>query len=615
MNKCVLILLVIVSICASTHQRTTRHDNIYESIERKLKLNFPEDSLMPKCMVDDFKTKDVAVKFNESEVNSWEKSEIAEKLEPFYDGAEIQCSVGLFLQTPLGIFILIAVLLVIILICCCIINKVTLISFFVICSIAYIQGNIITNAIDDGIYGAIHQILKNQYPENPEKAQCMVDDFRRNHVADKFYTPDLLFNNDKLQREIQPYVDKASIQCNVILFFQSPLGICVLVALFLLAISESQLNLAPLPIMYQYLNIFGIKFTLSWQAFRMTSVVKTIKEAPRLWNFLNGIVNVYKPSGISVEFAKKTLISNICRDLNNMKGRPQRNRISIEGPHNSSKFIVKSEPNIADHVLVVGERYQMVDFKSVASLPLGKFTSGVLSKNFIPSDDVINFHVYLLSVLGINRGIGLSHKLRENKPIRVYHITGKLGIATESHFNDSPVTIRASFDHVTLNKTNSFLASLQASHQKKMFDICGVDIQSQAAYELATGGPIRPALSKVPLIYSMKCIEFKKPYFTIEIHACNEHEAYLGILINEIGIHMKSVAHCTQIRCIRQSHFTLEDSLVKRHWNVESIVSNITRNRQIIRDHPDMLHQLNPILNEDPDLTEKSMIKESLPEN
>lgn len=37
---------------------------------------------------------------------------------------------------------------------------------------------------------------------------AVVDDFRRNKVADKFFTSDLLFNTAKLEREIQPYVDE-----------------------------------------------------------------------------------------------------------------------------------------------------------------------------------------------------------------------------------------------------------------------------------------------------------------------------------------------------------------------------------------------------------------------
>lgn len=40
-------------------------------------------------------------------------------------------------------------------------------------------------------------------------------------------------------------------------------------------------------------------------------------------------------------------------------------------------------------------------------------------------------------------------------------------------------------------------------------------MQSQAAYELAVQGPVRPADNNVPMIYSIKCIEFTSPEFTL----------------------------------------------------------------------------------------------------
>lgn len=85
----------------------------------------------------------------------------------------------------------------------------------------------------------------------------------------------------------------------------------------------------------------------------------------------------------------------------------------------------------------------------------------------------------------------------------------------------------------------------------------------------------------------------------LEIHAVNESEAYLGILIHEIGINLKTAAYCTQVRCIRQAHFTLEDSLVRRHWNIETIMQNMARCRSIVKDHPEMLEQLESTLSEE----------------
>ena len=43
-------------------------------------------------------------------------------------------------------------------------------------------------------------------------------------------------------------------------------------------------------------------------------------------------------------------------------------------------------------------------------------------------------------------------------------------------------------------------------------------MQSQAAFDLAVKGPIRPADPKVPMIYTIKCIDFNPPEFTLGKH-------------------------------------------------------------------------------------------------
>lgn len=48
-----------------------------------------------------------------------------------------------------------------------------------------------------------------------------------------------------------------------------------------------------------------------------------------------------------------------------------------------------------------------------------------------------------------------------------------------------------------------------------IYRLCGVDIQSQAAYELAVQGLIRPANSNIPMIYTIKCTDFSPPEFTL----------------------------------------------------------------------------------------------------
>lgn len=43
----------------------------------------------------------------------------------------------------------------------------------------------------------------------------------------------------------------------------------------------------------------------------------------------------------------------------------------------------------------------------------------------------------------------------------------------------------------------------------------GVNMQSQEAYELAVQGMVRPNSKDVPYFYSIKCIDFQRPDFTL----------------------------------------------------------------------------------------------------
>ncbi len=97
------------------------------------------------------------------------------------------------------------------------------------------------------------------------------------------------------------------------------------------------------------------------------------------------------------------------------------------------------------------------------------------------------------------------------------------------------IIARANVTHVWPDKMTSVLSSMQASHQKKMFEMCGVHMQSNAAFEIAKGGLIRPTDNMLPVVYGMKCVHFERPNFTIEVHAINEHVKYFGKLIQVSG--------------------------------------------------------------------------------
>lgn len=76
------------------------------------------------------------------------------------------------------------------------------------------------------------------------------------------------------------------------------------------------------------------------------------------------------------------------------------------------------------------------------------------------------------------------------------------------------------------------------------------------------------------------------------MHAINETEGYLGNLIHEIGLNLKSVAHCVGIRCIRHGHFELKDSLLRKDWNLQYMLNSMAQSNQLLKQHPEMLQQV-----------------------
>lgn len=73
-------------------------------------------------------------------------------------------------------------------------------------------------------------------------------------------------------------------------------------------------------------------------------------------------------------------------------------------------------------------------------------------------------------MFGLQSGTKLAKMIRENKSVRTYRVKGKLGEATDNCFKDGRVVERTTFQHVKQANLNKLLASMQAAHQKKMFE-------------------------------------------------------------------------------------------------------------------------------------------------
>nr|CAG4651194.1 EOG090X0AGI [Simocephalus serrulatus] len=292
----------------------------------------------------------------------------------------------------------------------------------------------------------------------------------------------------------------------------------------------------------------------------VSTSVRTIREA---WSQLHGVLCVYKPNRICSNRLRSMIINNICRDINQLEQTPPRTFVKIEpviGYVESgvpTAYTVTSVPNLTDHELVRGPAILHEDISLGWANTLGKRSSGVM-------------------VFGLNKGNRNVKNFVLSRPTSVYHVRGQFGLATDNHWDDGKVWEKSTYVHLTRDKLNRLLSTIQATNQKKMFQYCGVDPNSQTAYELASQGLLRPAAKGPPLIYAIKCIKFEPPNFTLEIHCVNENEDYFSQFIHDLGLSLRTNAVCEQIRCIRYGCFTVEDALLRKHWSLEHLPDHMS---------------------------------------
>ncbi|CAE1287847.1 TRUB2 [Acanthosepion pharaonis] len=165
--------------------------------------------------------------------------------------------------------------------------------------------------------------------------------------------------------------------------------------------------------------------------------------------------------------------------------------------------------DLSDHRLVLGSRYIQSDFNINFLCGLSRQSSGV-------------------QVLGIGHGKKILKILDNSRFLRVYHLKGKFGMATDNFSCHGRLLQRSTYHHITKAKLDKACSAVQGQHQKNLFMHTQIDSQSQEAYELACKGLIRPLEnSAVPILYGVRCIDFNLPNFTLEVHTLYEKASYL----------------------------------------------------------------------------------------
>lgn len=114
-------------------------------------------------------------------------------------------------------------------------SKCILITLLAVSFVAVSQGSIFSDAADEIIYKAIHTVLVAKYPGEEKLVKCIDLDFRGSNLAKKFGS-NLVLQPDDLKKEIASDLNVAETKCKIGLFFQSPIGIIIIIGISLVVI-------------------------------------------------------------------------------------------------------------------------------------------------------------------------------------------------------------------------------------------------------------------------------------------------------------------------------------------------------------------------------------------
>ncbi|KAG9354446.1 hypothetical protein JZ751_001156 [Albula glossodonta] len=286
-----------------------------------------------------------------------------------------------------------------------------------------------------------------------------------------------------------------------------------------------------------------------------------------LFQRLDGLFAVYKPPGVHWKLVRDTVEANLLKALNSVPPPAPQQQVkfipsSTQGLDGSTELTLTatSVPALVDHPLVKGPQFHKV--RVGVGHRLDALSSGIL-------------------VLAVGQGNKWLTGLQSSHVTRDYTLEGEFGKATEDFSHTGRLIERSTYDHITRDNLERLLAVMQGANHKALLLYSNVDLCSQEAYELAVKGSLLPQGKSPPILTGLRCLHFQPPKFTLEVQCVNETQRFLRKLVHEVGLELRSTAHCTGVRRIRDGPFTLKDALTHKHWTLPEITEAIKQSRSI----------------------------------
>jgi len=224
------------------------------------------------------------------------------------------------------------------------------------------------------------------------------------------------------------------------------------------------------------------------------------------------------------------------------------------------------------HPSVLGPAYDIKDFKAYIVNPMGDKASG-------------------LCVIGLNdHGVRQAQILKRAKFLTTYHVKGEFGRATRTGWVDGKTAKCQGYKHLQKKSwlLEQMLVNISSSNQARAWNVAGVGLETEEAYEIACQGAVRPKELNETLVYNISLKQCKLPHFLMEVQCIegpnDQDQTYLVRLIEEIAIKCRTVAHVSQISCAALGPWTKDQTLLHKQLTLQNVLNNISDNRKIYRE-------------------------------
>jgi len=311
------------------------------------------------------------------------------------------------------------------------------------------------------------------------------------------------------------------------------------------------------------------------------SLTTRLTKSRDAWGLLRGIACVYKPSEYLQGRLMVMLRHRLMEELNSMERVVERDdgMLQLDGGSRDivaggntvgGDMVAGQSVDYSVHPLVLGPGYTPEDIQILPVNKLAEDVSGVV-------------------VVGVNSGLHQAKKLQSAKLLNTFEVRGEWGRATSTGWATGKTRYCHTWKHLIGRPwlVDQCLASVQASHQARAWNVSNCALDTQEAYEQALNGPVKPTLLSETLVYNIKVREWKLPHFMLEVQCVegmDDKQKYLVRLIEELGLKVKSCASVTSIRCAAVGPFTSSEGLLPKHFTLQHMLNNMSDNKKMLRE-------------------------------